>query len=403
MSGACSRFGMVACAVALLLSSSVCAASRVSRKASLRGDRGAIRVKSQYPFYHTSDEISTELRRLATACKDANFEVKDVHEGNSTLEVVSVSRKGVSKRANRVLVISGEHARELIGSESTIRFLQALCGEAVVGDVTASNALADSEFMVIVNANPISRSSVEQGDYCLRENPSGVDLNRNWDEHRDAPMTVVTELGQAAWSEPETRIMKKVAEDFMPTTYISVHSGTVGMYMPWAWTTMPPEDRREGQMMELLETLDAKYCKCPFGAAGKEVGYPCPGTSVDWIYDKLNASFAFAFEIWGDPDLMSGLRSRWEEKVSGGGYALLQRGAHLAHSYFEGLFGHAQSDFVQLAEASASVENAMEAEMCFSTYNPTEVEQYNRAIDNWAALYMETAATTGERLLAARR
>ena len=38
----------------------------------------------------------------------------------------------------------------------------------------------------------------------------------------------------------------------------------------------------------MLEVLDERYCKCPFGAAGKEVGYPAPGTCLDYAYGKLN-------------------------------------------------------------------------------------------------------------------
>ena len=35
----------------------------------------------------------------------------------------------------------------------------------------------------MVNANPISRAKVEEGEYCLRENENGVDINRNYDSH----------------------------------------------------------------------------------------------------------------------------------------------------------------------------------------------------------------------------
>jgi len=34
------------------------------------------------------------------------------------------------------------------------------------------------------------------------------------------------------------------------------------------------------------------------GAAGKQVGYLCPGTCLDYIYDKLGAKYSFAFEIY---------------------------------------------------------------------------------------------------------
>jgi hypothetical protein len=36
---------------------------------------------------------------------------------------------------------------------------------------------------MVVNANPNSRQRVESGEYCLRENENGVDINRNYDAH----------------------------------------------------------------------------------------------------------------------------------------------------------------------------------------------------------------------------
>lgn len=36
---------------------------------------------------------------------------------------------------------------------------------------------------MILNANPLSRQKVEGGEYCLRENENGVDINRNYDAH----------------------------------------------------------------------------------------------------------------------------------------------------------------------------------------------------------------------------
>jgi hypothetical protein len=36
---------------------------------------------------------------------------------------------------------------------------------------------------MILNLNPVSRMRVENGEYCLRLNENGVDLNRNYDAH----------------------------------------------------------------------------------------------------------------------------------------------------------------------------------------------------------------------------
>merc|ERR1719379_2940869 len=106
-------------------------------------------------------------------------------------------------------------------------------------------------------------------------------------------------------------------------------------------------------MMNVLRSLDASHCECPFGAAGKEVGYPCPGTSVDYVFDKLKAPYSFAFEIWGAPEEAESLKDRWRAKMEDGGDALLQMGARLTHAHFSEVFSNRtrhQSDFVLTAE-----------------------------------------------------
>eukprot|EP00913_Durusdinium_trenchii_P012292 g11541.t1 len=79
---------------------------------------------------------------------------------------------------NKVFILFGEHSRELIGLETGLALLQELCG----GSQRSKATRKDSEFLLVLNGNPRSRQKVEEGDFCLRTNPAGVDLNRNWDE-----------------------------------------------------------------------------------------------------------------------------------------------------------------------------------------------------------------------------
>jgi len=69
------------------------------------------------------------------------------------------------------------------------------------------------------------------------------------------------------------------------------------MYTPYAYS----QDLgvyNEKNMLDILTNLNGKYCNCEMGAAGKEVGYLCPGTCLDYAYDNLNVPYAFAFEIY---------------------------------------------------------------------------------------------------------
>lgn len=52
-------------------------------------------------------------------------------------------------------------------------------------------------------------------------------------------------------------------------------------------------------MYNIMSEINDEYCvDCSVGAAGKEVGYLCPGTSLDYVYENLETPYAFAVEIF---------------------------------------------------------------------------------------------------------
>merc|ERR550514_2723844 len=120
----------------------------------------------------------------------------------------------------------------------------------------------------------------------------------------------------------------------------------------------------------MLKDLDSEYRQCPFGAAGKEVGYSCPGTCLDYVYDQLNASYAFAFEIYTAPEFQDDLKERWQEKMQD----------------FNDIFNVRPSDFVQLS-SHAQHKWHRDGRDCFAQFNPDNVEAFQRNIDNWARVY----------------
>ncbi len=66
--------------------------------------------------------------------------------------------------------------------------------------------------------------------------------------------------------------------------------------------TLPPNVEN---MLKILSSTNEKYCNCDTGAAGGAVGYLCPGTCLDYIYDNVKRTkYAFALEIFdGEADL----------------------------------------------------------------------------------------------------
>jgi hypothetical protein len=350
-------------------------------------------LKSAHPYYHTTAELQDEVRDLAKGCGGA-LRVDTAEDSGVKIDVVHV-RAPKTTPINRAFILFGEHSRELISPESGLRFLQILCGkvgaDGARDHLTVPDVLRDTEFQLVLNGNPRSRHEVEAGDYCKRTNPNGVDLNRNWDEKFDKQaMQGDTNAGDHPFSEPETRIFKKLVEAFRPTTFLTVHSGTRGLYMPWAYDMEHTAKFNAPHMLGILQYLDSEHCQCPFGAAGKEVGYPCPGTCLDWVYSKLRTPYVFAFEIYTDAERDAGLKERWNEKIRNGGASLLQSGSHLGHDHFADVFGRFSSDFVQRRSEEDSARIA--ADYCFPQFNPSTEETYNSTVQNWAVAYLEMAA-----------
>lgn len=381
-------------------------ASLIAESANSTRHQVKVKFEGTLPsFMHTSDQIHDELVSMAANCA-ADFSIKTFSkssiDGSRKVDIDSVSIKGKGAAAkNKVFLLFGEHARELISAESGLHFMKLLCS----GSERANAVLAQSEFRIVPNGNPGSRRAVEAGDYCKRVSPDGVDLNRNWDSHWRPDAVFASEdtyPGKQAFSEPETQIFKELVSEYNPTTFLTIHSGTLGMYMPWAYDMEHLANKNQPQMMQLLEELDKDHCQCPFGAAGREVGYSCPGTCLDWVFSNLDTQYAFAFEIYygGEHD---DLKYRWQEKVAeiqneSNESSLLQMSSiHLAHDKLKPFFEKFPSTFVQLKSEQTS-HKEMSSFDCFGTFNPTTDVDYQQTIENWSNAYMEMAEKIAAKL-----
>mmetsp|Transcript_16647 Transcript_16647/g.31497 ORF Transcript_16647/g.31497 Transcript_16647/m.31497 type:complete len:383 (-) Transcript_16647:44-1192(-) len=349
-------------------------------------------------FYHTTEELRSELQALAERCPALSLRTvsrTSLGSGRSVaLDVVTIKAPNTAPK-NKVFMLFGEHARELISAESGLHFAKTVCDSSKAGEL-----LQDSEFLLVVNANPGSRARVEQGDWCLRVGPGGVDLNRNWDEHWQGAASYGedTNPGQLPFSEPETQLLKELVSEYQPTTFFTIHSGTLGMYMPWAFDMDHLANRNQASMMEILKEVDQDHCECPFGAAGREVGYSCPGTCLDWVYDKLQTPYAFAYEIYFGGDQAS-LRERWQEKVGLPETSSLQA-QNLAHDHFKDMFRDFPSSFIQVQSSSNATfaTNEVQGFACFGAFNPDTEEKYRETVENWSQAYLDTVAKVSAKL-----
>lgn len=260
-------------------------------------------------FYHTTEQLKTELAKLVGNCAGNEFTLGSVDQNGANLPVVEIKSPHASGKKLKVLFYFGEHARELISPETSLAWARHLCGQDAKGNSLLEHkeraagilSKADIRFYPVVNVH--GRQKVEQGEWCKRTNENDVDLNRNWPDHWGGGQGE-TNSGPAALSEIETQALKTAAEAYRPHMFVTIHSGTLGMYTPHAYSLDFPRDASNNlpsnveEMVQILSSVNKKYCNCDTGAAGKEVGYLCPGTCLDYMYDKLKVSYSFAFEIY---------------------------------------------------------------------------------------------------------
>jgi hypothetical protein len=119
-------------------------------------------------------------------------------------------------------------------------------------------------------------------------------------------------------SESETKVISNLLAVQSPHVFLSIHSGTLGLFAPYAYS----EDLGRGGLfnqglaannqenyMDVLNQVSAKHCdQCKVGSCGQQVGYLSPGTSMDYAYDdmqvtrfhmtKLQIKYSYTFEIF---------------------------------------------------------------------------------------------------------
>ena len=354
-------------------------------------------------FYHTSDDILAEFNAMVNDCEGAILSVK-VTEGTSVpLTVATFSAKQDKRKddsstsitsMNRAMILFGEHARELISPETALQMARDLCGKNEATRELAKKVLENNVITMIPIANPMGRKAVEGGAFCQRVNENGVDLNRNWDAHwesaSDGDQNPDTNPGEKPFSEPETQALKKLVDDIQPTIFITVHSGTLGMYTPYAYSRdLPTNDPSDlGRMRDILNTLNPDYCQCPSGAAGKDVGYLCPGTCLDYAYEH-HSSISFAFEIYAaDADE---IHSRWRQDHEQTLVEIQQQGMSKNQPRSAGYSCFLQTTSTHHHEHRTRMTESgnYQDDECFRDFNPGNEETYKETVSKWSEAFLK--------------
>lgn len=349
-------------------------------------------LKNRLPFYHSSQELHMILQEATSSCKGAIASIQQ----QGPLDVVTI--KAPSKQPGKkrqALVVFGEHARELVSAESGLHFVRSLCGLEASSATQAQEVLAGTEFTVVPNANPMGRQLVESGNFCKRTNENGVDLNRNWgDDHRDLLSVSASNVGSyddddrkggeenpgpRGFSEPETQIIKSLAEQLSPDLFLSVHSGAYLLGMPYGFSdSVKPE--RADEMAHMLEGISQRHFdgNIPYGALARTIGYRTPGTSVDYAAEHLHIPFSFTFEIYAENSRIQKLESDSSDDQENA-YGFLKKGAlrHLPR--------------VISTSASNQKVEVQSDQSCLSEFNPLSESGLGDVLKSWTNVYLDLA------------
>lgn len=369
------------------------------------GNRPTATLKQKYPWYLTGSEIQSEIKALAADCGEAHVALSTrsttASSGELGLDVVYISQSDLSKKKTKAFFVFGEHARELISSETGLQFMRMICGQSGEAKTKelASRVLANTDFVIVPNANPLSRAKVEAGQFCRRTNEDGVDLNRNWgEEHTLAWMAKRGDEmnpGPREFSEPETQILRDLVVTESPDIFLSVHSGATLLGTPFGYTdTETPHNEQD--MLDLLKPINKEFCNgnCPVGNLAQMISYKSSGCDIDFVKETLNTPYVYTWEIYSGPRI----RGYYAEKAHA-----QTEGREMSSDAAAFFYKSSLTDFLQQStknsleslrgahadsKKNVAPENSLNPADCFNQFNPESKAETARVSENWSKAFL---------------
>ena len=232
--------------------------------------------------------------------------------GDVEIYAVEVSAINSTTCAARMMVVCGQHAREVVTVHVCLRFLEKLLSGK--SKHSAMVKRGEASVMVVMSANPRGMDIALTVNPCLRRNPRGVDLNRNWPRVSDMDVRFSREEnpGSVALSEFENKFIESLIHSpaskhsFHPDVLVNVHTGERMILYPYdgAYGDVPLKLTHH----TLAEAVKHKFCpECKVGS-GLRTLYPSAGTMCDWAISRANVSLAYTWEIYADEPSSAGMK-----------------------------------------------------------------------------------------------
>jgi len=212
------------------------------------------------------------------------------------------------------MLVFGEHAREFLPVELFLHLLKNFTQGYRERELSSVHqysrfVLDHIELYLIGMLNPDGRAVVEKRkNYCWRGTSNGVDINRNfpWEFNglgSSNEQNSEEYNGGYPFSEPEARVIKDYLNRERFHAFLSMHSGTSHIYVPFADSYSLQHGRKHWNLEEELyfaSLMSSKLRGFKYGIPYDLLKYTADGTLYDYAAGVANVSYSFAVELWGN-------------------------------------------------------------------------------------------------------
>jgi carboxypeptidase T len=239
----------------------------------LRWRPAALSMTSSAEGYHDAAEMRDAILRLSDAYPE-HAQVVSLGESRLGRPILALAIGNMNAPAIEWRILGAHHGDELSSAESALDAAETLLRGTDRGGGT-SEIIERDLVWVVPHVNP---DGVEEQS---RYNAASVDLNRNYDyEWSDTSWA----SGPEAFSEPETRAIRTLADWTGVGTGISIHSGATNL--GWVWNHTTTDTGSEDHLRDMAADY-ASVCTQPdFWITNGADWYITHGDTNDWSYGR---------------------------------------------------------------------------------------------------------------------